>query len=321
MDDTLAEFDFYEPEPVSTARAERIAAARSQASTYKARVDEPMWFLDPPTTSYTQDSVRNDLYVLQRFYFERKYSDVVEKGLALLRTKVPKEKESGKGKEKEKGGGLTPGDEVEVLDLVLRAAMKLRPVMVSEELLEMARNYRELKRIGLTITVASYFSLVSTLPSSPDLISFRELLSAILTAAADRPAQPSLETLLSTTLKDSYPKLSAAVAGDSTEDTEVLRSELEKCSRDAELDEVQRKALEKALKLGGEVGLVNRVQDAVLHLQVRIRVGMGSVSVSSEARRRASSKEKIPTKSDQIRQSSAELDRLGSLRLDVTMTP
>lgn len=82
---------------------------------------------------------RPDLFAVQQLYLQRDYSEVIKRGIVLSR--------------KLKKG--TTADEVEIVDLVLRASLR-SDASAEKEVVELARRYKQHVRA---------FYLLRTLPS------------------------------------------------------------------------------------------------------------------------------------------------------------
>ncbi|KAK4051587.1 hypothetical protein OIV83_002727 [Microbotryomycetes sp. JL201] len=129
------------PDDAQTARDRRIEAARLAASSYKAKMEEPQWYLDEESTqSYEgpRPTVRPELFALEHYYLLGRYDLVKRRGLDFLNDRHGNE--AGREHRSLSKDGSASIEDVQVLDAVMRSALKLDEV--DKEVVEWARVYK-----------------------------------------------------------------------------------------------------------------------------------------------------------------------------------
>ncbi|KAM0749698.1 hypothetical protein T439DRAFT_326575 [Meredithblackwellia eburnea MCA 4105] len=198
MDDGLLnDFEAFEPFDTTShaARQDRIQQARLEAQRgYRAKVDSPAWFLSAEPTPGT---IRNDLFTMHYNYSLENYKKVSDMGISLINEAAFKGKGKGTGKGKEEG---KLGEEIEVLDLVLRSLLKLRTdgQQFDQEEIRLAKRYSSHANPGLSHT-SSLVLLRAGLP----LESLEAILHALFHRSTLRPYQSQLKLII----QSDYPAL------------------------------------------------------------------------------------------------------------------
>ncbi|BGP43485.1 hypothetical protein JCM10449v2_007520 [Rhodotorula kratochvilovae] len=188
----LDEFGGFEVEiddSAAVARAERIAAARKAGKGYSAKFDEPGWFNDPAQAARAKGAARPALSALHQAYFERRFAEAVDRGLELLQAGVK--------------------EETEVLDLVMRAALRCGRER-EERVLGLARRWREFPNLpSLSFISARILAASSPLSPSPTAsiaappapqLDAAEPLAAALASLRLHPSLPAPRALLASLL-------------------------------------------------------------------------------------------------------------------------
>ncbi|KAL8280524.1 hypothetical protein RQP46_007172 [Phenoliferia psychrophenolica] len=177
MDDLFADFGDYEPVDTATAateRSQRIEKARLASSSYSAKLEPAGWFNTLSSSNpHNPTSIRNDLFRLHQLYAKKEYDAAVELGSTVL--------ESGKGQKKMKGKAeeFMLAEEGEILDIVLRSALKSTANGVRENEVRLARRYT----LHTSSSLAFAASLVLLRAASPSSLSTPlEALEAVLAA-------------------------------------------------------------------------------------------------------------------------------------------
>lgn len=93
----------------------------------------PQWFNTPSTVSSAKNTFRCDLYALTQLYLQREYMQVMKKGFVMA---------------KGEGRTIVGTEDAEVLDLVMRSALRSR-MEPTEELVVLARRYIEHVSVSL----------------------------------------------------------------------------------------------------------------------------------------------------------------------------
>ncbi|KAM0789756.1 hypothetical protein ACM66B_006611 [Microbotryomycetes sp. NB124-2] len=131
-----------------TARERRIEAARLAASSYNAKMEEPQWFLDTDSTQSSEgprSTIRPELFALEHYYLLGEFALVKRRGLDFLNNQRRANERNGQDKAKPSSGSndgasAASGEESQVLDAVMRSALKLDEV--DREVVEWARLYK-----------------------------------------------------------------------------------------------------------------------------------------------------------------------------------
>ncbi|GAA5821659.1 hypothetical protein JCM3770_003608 [Rhodotorula araucariae] len=251
--DLLDEFGGFEVEiddSAAIARTERIAAARKAGKGYTAKFDEPGWFNDPAQAARAKGAARPALFALHQAYFERRFDTVVDGGLALLDAAVK--------------------EETEVLDLVMRAALRCgrqRHARVQA----LARRWREFPNLPSLsyISARVLSSSPSASSSSPHSIPAAaaapsEPIAAALASLRLHPALSAPRALLATLLASAgYTALAHAVVAGDLRSTATPPEEDESASASAleaqvdgvdGLEERERETLRRVVGLAGNAG-------------------------------------------------------------------
>ncbi|POY75385.1 hypothetical protein BMF94_1542 [Rhodotorula taiwanensis] len=193
----LGAFDLVADSSAADARQERIAAARKQARTYQAKVEEPGWYNSLSPSARDKDLSRLALFSMHHKYFERDYLQVVEAGCELIRGQVK--------------------EQSEVIDLVLRAAVKCDvAVQRRPEVLALAQRWHEYPHLpSLSLSSARILFANSDATSShadPSSIPLAQVLAASLSSLRLHPSLPIPRSFLASFLRIRHPLLSEAIA-------------------------------------------------------------------------------------------------------------
>ncbi|ORY52175.1 hypothetical protein BCR35DRAFT_356046 [Leucosporidium creatinivorum] len=228
-DDWLnAGFEVDDDEPVSNARAERIAAAREAAASYQAKIEEPRWFMAENVQATKPGATRPEFFVLHQLYIDGAFEEVQTRAMALFA--------------RERKGGA---EDVELMDIALRACLKSGQ-KVTPEVLELARGYATRPtHPSLAFSASRIFAA-----SPPSLVTPLEPLEAILAALSRHSTLLPYLTWLSKLLVESQPLLHEVLVERTLQGREA---EVEKALDGLGLSEQGRRTMEKVLGVGGEV--------------------------------------------------------------------
>ncbi|GAA5896290.1 hypothetical protein JCM5296_002938 [Sporobolomyces johnsonii] len=244
-------FGSLEPEiddSAATARAARIAAARTAALEYSAKIEEPGWFNDPLQSTRSKSAGRPALYALHGRYFRREWDEVVRGGLGLLEDGV-----------KEEG---------EVRDLVMRAAVRAGRE-ADGRVRALARRWSEypnqpsLCHISARILFAASQLQSASSPSSspPDrdspattalIMLQHESLHASLASLRLNRLQPPFLSTLRAILVPSHPLLAQVLDDRAVLQENGKREQVVKEVDSLELEARERETLERVLGLWGD---------------------------------------------------------------------
>ncbi|GAA5917515.1 hypothetical protein JCM8208_006108 [Rhodotorula glutinis] len=202
--DELGAFEVEVDDSAAVARADRIAAARQAGKGYEAKFDEPGWFNDPAQASRSKGAARPALFALHQAYFEGRFPGIVDGGLELLHVGIK--------------------EETEVLDLVMRAALRCGRE-TDDQVLRLARRWRDFPNLPSHSLISARILAASSplRPSSSSLdlptpppdtnapIPAREVLSAALAALRQHPSLPLPRAFLRSLLATTHPSLATAL--------------------------------------------------------------------------------------------------------------